>query len=545
MPHERAGRAHPLLAEATIARRAGALDRRQFLRIAALLGAPALAAPIAGSLARAASNPRHGGILRCAMPVRAITDPALFDWVEMSNLVRHQNEHLTITGADNITRPMLAQGWAASDDLRVWTFTLRNGVRWHNGDAFTAADVALNVERWLDPATGSSNRALFAPVAGPGGGVEVVDPLTLRLHLATPMLSLPESFFNYPAVILHPDFAGDILASPIGTGPYRIARLEPGERALLERAAADGWRYWGVDAGDTGPGWLDAIEFRHVAPGAVEGVEMLERGAVDLVYEVGVDALPAARSISGARLLAADTAQTGCLRMRLDTPPFDDLLVRRAIQRVSTPEIYPGALFEGLGRPAEHHHVAPLHPDYYRLPRLAEGADIARALLTQAGYADGLDVTLDVGNTSGVWQQRAAELFREQAAPAGIRVKVNLMEPEAYQAIWRTTPFGLTQWSHRPLGTMALSLGYRSDAPWNETGFADPAFDAALTEAEALIDVFARRQAMQKVERILQSAAVMAQPVWVPVFALASARLQGFELAPTQYLALNDVWLGG
>lgn len=544
MEHERAGRRHPLVSEAALACADGRLDRREFLRIAALLGASAAVAGPSGA-AVAAPDPRRGGVLRCAMPVRAIKDPALFDWVEMSNLVRHQNEHLTVTGPDNITRPMLAQGWAASDDLKTWTFSLREGVLWHNGEPLTAQQVAWNIERWLAPETGSSNAALFAPLSGEGGGVEVVDDLTLRLHLSTPMLSLPESFFNYPAAILHPSFEGDILARPLGTGPYRLAEVRPGEFARLERVQADGWRYWGADADGIGPGWFDAIEFLHVEPGAPEAVDLLATGEVDLVYEIGAGALERAEAVPGATVLSVDSAQTVCMRMRLDTPPFDNILVRRALQRIATPETFPSVLFQGLGRAAEHHHVAPLHPDYFRLQRLAGGPEVARVLLSQAGLPRGVDVTLDVGNTSGQWQQRAAELYREQAAPAGIRVKVNVVSPERYQQIWRTTPFGMTQWSHRPLGTMALSLGYRSGAPWNETGFADPEFDAALSHAESLIDVFARRKAMERVERILQNAAVMCQPVWVPVFAMASARLRGFDLAPTQYLALNDVWLAG
>ncbi len=332
MAHELPRRRHPMSVQAEHAVRSGALDRRSFLRIAALLGA---GAALPTRSAHAAPDPRRGGVLRCAMPVRAISDPALFDWAEMSNLIRHQNEYLTVTGADNITRPMLASGWAASDDLKTWTFSIREGVVWHSGDSFTASDVATNIERWMAPETGSSNAALFAPLLGPGGGVEVVDDTTLRLHLATPTLSLPESFFNYPAAILHPDFDGEILARPIGTGPYRLTGLRPGESARLERVRADGWRYWGADADGVGPGWFDAIEFRHVEPGAAEGVDLLAAGEVDLVYEIGADVLERARKLPGAHVLAADTAQTGCLRMRIDTPPFDNLLVRRALQRVA------------------------------------------------------------------------------------------------------------------------------------------------------------------------------------------------------------------
>ena len=95
------------------------------------------------------------------------------------------------------------------------------------------------------------------------------------------------------------------------------------------------------------------------------------------------------------------------------------------------------------------------------------------------------------------------------------------------------TPFGITAWTHRPLGTMVLSVGYRTGVPWNETGFASKEFDAALDEAERLVDVEQRRAAMEKVEKILQDAAVMVQPLWQPKFFVASNKVKGMKAHPT------------
>ena len=90
---------------------------------------------------------------------------------------------------------------------------------------------------------------------------------------------------------------------------------------------------------------------------------------------------------------------------------------------------------------------------------------------------------------------------------------------------------------------MVLSLGYRCGTPWNETNYCNKEFDAALDEAEALLDVDKRRAKMEKVERILQNDAVMSQPVWKPRYTAASKKVHNFHLQPTNYHQFHRVWI--
>ncbi len=212
----------------------------------------------------------------------------------------------------------------------------------------------------------------------------------------------------------------------------------------------------------------------------------------------------------------AQTAQTGVLRMKVTQPPFTDHRVRRAVQLCCDAAVYPELVYQGRATAGEHHHVAPVHPEYFALPPMKPDIDQAKKLLAEAGFANGIELSIDCGNTNGPWQQQVCEILQGQLAPAGIKLNINIMPTTQYWDIWMTSPFGITAWTHRPLGTMVLAVGYRTGVPWNESGYASKAFDAALDEAEALVDVEQRRAAMEKVEKIIQDDAVMVQPCGRP-----------------------------
>ena len=544
------------------------MSRREFIRCATLLGmAAGTAYAIAGMSAPAMAGDtlpfpavdraaKKGGRLRIGEMVARMEDPATYNWNEMANQTRPMLEYLTMVGPDNVVRPMLIDAWQASADLKIWTLHVRNGVMWHNGEELTAEHVAWNIRRWSDPALGSSSLGLstFAALTEFTGdkdskgralrralknGVEVIDRHTVRLHLAKPVLSVAEDCGEFCTLVVHPSFKAPLSHNPIGTGAYTLAELRVGDRCILKRitktTGGGEFHYWGGDV------YLDEIHFYHYEQ--ENQTAALASGSVDAIYELPVEQIELAQSIPGAQILSVETAQTLCCRMQVDVKPFDDIRVRRAIVKAADNAAIKKLVFGEHGLVAYNFHVAPVHPEYFPLPPLVRDVAGAKRLLKEAGYDKGIDLAIVVGNNDGPWQQAACEALREQVKEAGINLAVTVVPAMKFWEIWTKVPFGATSWAHRPLGTMALAQAYRTGASWNESHFSDPEFDQALSDAEATIDVTARKAKMQKVEKIMQDAAVVVQPMWRPVFMLASGKVHGYKPHTARQMQLNKVWM--
>ena len=540
----------------------GNVDRREFLRQASLLGVSAAAAyAFVGSVTgadvipkAAAQSPKKGGVMTFAMEIQEITDPATYDWTQKSNVSRWIVEYLTRTGPDNVTRPYLAESWEASDDLKTWTFKLQQGVKWSNGDEFNADDVVHNFERWLDPNVGSSNLSLFSELTETvevtndqgetvkqqkmrPGAVEKVDSHTVRLHLSAANLAIPENLYNYPTAIVHRDFdkmGGNLAKNPIGTGPYKLQKYSVGNEALLMRRDDP---YWGKEP------YLDGIHYIDTGSDRSAMMAALVSNQVDGIYEVDVTQLDVLEKRPGIVVQQVTTARTGVCRMQVDNPPFDNKKLRQAVMYACDNQKLLDLGYRGHGKVAENHHVGPMHPEYAELPMIQRDVAKSKQLLSEAGYPDGIEIKIDIGQTQGPWELAVAQAMKQQLADANITLSINTMPAAQYWEIWTTTPFGLTSWTHRPLGVMVLNLAYKTGQSWNETHYANPKFDKKLEEANGILDPNERRKKMDEVERILQDDAIMVQPFWRNQYVATRDYVKGYQTHPTQYHQFQNVWL--
>ncbi len=538
---KRAAKTHSAIPELAEQLRKGEIGRRDFLRTATLLGLSATAAyALAGKMTGAHFVPRamaqagkRGGNLRVSMFVKEITDPAIFDWSEKGNVARQFVDPIVRISPDNIATPHLAESWQASEDLKTWTFKLRQDIKWSNGDDFGADDIIFNFTRWIDPDTGSSNENRFSALKEPP---EKIDDHSVRFNLERPELAMPESMGDYPALIVHRRFSdegGDLSKNPVGTGAFELVEFNVGERAVLRRRADQHW---------TGEVYLDQITYIDLGGDASAEINAFVSGQVDLSHLTSVEQVLAIRQIPGLNLNETATAQTGVVRMRLTEEPWGNAKLRQAVLAAIDNQRLLEIAYQGLGLPGEDHHVAPVHPAYADLPDKKQDYDLARRLLAEAGHANGIEFDVQCVD-SPEWEQNTTIAIAEMLRPAGITANVNVLPGKTYWDRWDKWPFSLTSWTHRALATQVLNLGYRKGGVWNETAYANPEFDRLLDQAGGTVDVNERRKVMAKLEKLMQDDAIIIQPYWRSIFTTSTDKVRNYNVQPALEQHLNQVWL--
>jgi peptide/nickel transport system substrate-binding protein len=438
---------------------------------------------------------------------------------------------LTTQDAKLQVLPDLATRWESSPDLKVWTFYLRSGVKFHDGAPFTAADVVFTYTRLKDKEVASVLRAPLDVVTK----VEAVDPLTVRFTLSIPYADLPALTAGYQAMILSPASMATLTTKPIGTGPYKFVDYKPGDQMMLER---------NPDYFIAGVPKLDRAILR-IIPEYTTAVTALESGAVDIVYNLPPEQADKLKKSPTVTVVEIPTGAWQGIIMHNEMRPFDDVRVRQAFMKLVDKPLFTDIATFGHGTPTVTP-IPPTHP-YFRKD-IGVGPDIAGAkkLLGEAGFAGGMAVEMYVPGSSPP-MERLAIAFRDSAKQVGVTVTLRVVPQDKFFAEMEgKVPLNVDNFFGRTTPDLMLYSWYHSTGSWNNTlwHYKNAEVDRLLDAARTTADVKEQAALYGKFQEIIDKEGP-GSIVYVQNFACGvSNKVKGFTASPLMFVDINTVTLG-
>ncbi len=426
---------------------------------------------------------------------------------------------LTRFQSDGSVTPELATGWEVSEDGLTWTFRLQDGVTFHDGTTFDAADVKFSLDRARAADSVNAQKQLFAQIAD----VAVVDPLTVRITLSQPNGALPFNLAWGDAVIVAPESAATNATNPVGTGPYRFARWVQGDRVELVRSDS----YWGAAPA------LATATFRFISdPSAAFAAVMA--GDVDVFAGYPApENLAQFQADPRFQVLIGSTEGETILAMNNKAPPFDDIRVRKAVARaIDRQAVIDGAMF-GYGTPIGTH-FAPHNPAYVDLTaQSAYDPAQSKALLAEAGLPDGFSTTLKLPPPA--YARRGGEIVAAQLRAVGIDARIENVEwAQWIEDVFTNKNYALTIVSH----TEPMDIGIYAN-PDYYFQYDSPAMQKIIADLTAEADPAKRTALMQAAQRRIADDTVNAFLFQLPLLTVARAGVRG--LWPNAPVAATDL----
>jgi len=360
-----------------------------------------------------------------ALPAEATTmDPGRSTQVLTVNYFYNLYDSLTRWDAALHLQPGLASAWRALNDT-TWEFTLRPGVKFHDGAALAADDVKATLERNLQP-----GKTVVTPGFATIEAVQAVSPTVVRIVTKKPDPLLPVRMAQMgaqilPARLTTDDGVKELARRPVGTGAYRLVDWIKDERLVME-ANRDWWGWEGrVPA-------IDRVVWKPI-PDDFPRLVALDKGEADIVTNVPPDRIKAIAEGRSTRIVSTPATRTVTFWMNATQPPLSDTRVRQAMHYgLDVPAIV-RSLYAGMGKPfsggladTDFGYNAALKPYPYDPAR-------ARRLLGEAGYARGIDVTLFAGSGTMVNDKHLLEVIGDMWSKIGIRARIEMMEMGARQ----------------------------------------------------------------------------------------------------------------
>lgn len=376
--------------------------------------------------------------------------------------------------------PELATTWTANENATQWTFHLRENVKFHNGQALTAADVVATINRILDPKRDAPVRAVLSIIEE----VTAVSDSEVLFTLNKAHSDLPILLMDYRIKILPAKVDQDKSLVGIGTGPFKLENLNvEGTTKLIANN-----EYW------EGKPQLDGIDLIAIADDSARVQALLAR-QIDWIGWSGVTSqqLPLFQSN---RMFKVDSIATGDWRgiiFKNDVAPFTDPKVRKALRIVTDREEMARLVLGGDGGSTSCDTPVWAGDQYRMNIECEQDIEGAKKLLAEAGFPDGIDIDLYTSNTDTYFRP-LVEIYQRQAAKANIRVHIKMTPADSYwNDVWMKKSAFTTMWGQRPTDQV-LNEVFRSTASWNESSWSKSEFDQLLDKARLTLDFDSRKK---------------------------------------------------
>ena len=472
-------------------------------------------------------------------------DPANHRKRETETVIRNMYDGLLTRDADMLVVPEIAESMTQVSATE-YDFKLRPGIRFHDGTEMTAEDVKFTLDRVvLDGGMGDGVTSPRQGLMGPIASVEVTAPDTVRITLKEPWPILPAMLPNQQIVSkawVEKTGNDGVATAENGTGPFKLAEWRKGDALILERFED----YYGgaADIPPVGKACVDRVIFK-IIPESASRVAALLAGEVHIINELPAFSIGQVESNEGTQVMTVNGTRSFFIAMNLEGEYFDDLKVRQAAAMAIDKQLIIDKILEGTASPID----GILSPDAFgasELPKVAHDPEKAKALLAEAGYPDGIDVTLD---TEGAFKD-TAEALASMLTKAGIRTTVVVGESAQLTDKWRTKggaksgDMYFSSWGNGSLDPFDIfTPTHKTNDRGNSAGYANPALDALLDQAAVELDVEKRRAMYREAELMINAD----QPyvyLWVPqdIYGV-SKKVTGWQPSADSRINLHDACL--
>jgi peptide/nickel transport system substrate-binding protein len=538
---------------------AGRLSRRQFMRKGAvigmstgLMGAILAACGGANSSSSASSSssgatpaagaPKKGGTLRVATqaPSAAVNPLTVSDAGGLC-MLNQTGEFLTFdNNLKQMLQPMLALSWTHNGDGSVWTFKLRSGVTFHNGQPMTADDVVYSFTEYSNPKNASNALSALGGVLLPKG-VKKVDSMTVAFHLEAPNGNFPYlvSSDNYNAIIVPKgtDFT-KWQTTFMGTGAFKLKSYTQNVGAQFVANPS----HWG------GAPFLDGTNFTFYTSQPPQ-ILALQGGQVDAITQFVVQGAQGLLNNPSYTIITLKSSNHRELSMRTDLAPFTDARVRQAVALTMDRTGMVAALLAGKGLLGNDSAFSPVFTSTdTSVPQRTQDIAKAKQLLSAAGHPNGFSTSL----VTEIYQEipALAQVMKANLAKVGISATLKVETQTQYygkatvgNSDWLDGTMSLVDYGSRGVPNVFLTSTLTSKGTWNAARFKNPTYDKLVEQYVAAVDLQTQKQIAGKIQTLLLQETPLVIPYFIDGLTATKSNVHGVNPTSISQIYLDKAYI--